>query len=41
LLHRTITARVEFPSPVHTPQAARAALVALAQEARNRKAGHA
>jgi putative heme iron utilization protein len=38
LLHRTTPARVDFPSQVHTPQEARAVLVALAQEARSGKA---
>lgn len=37
LLHRTNTARVEFREPVHTPKEARMALVALANEARDRK----
>jgi heme iron utilization protein len=36
LLHRTNVARIDFPEPVHTPGQARAALVALAKEARSR-----
>jgi heme iron utilization protein len=37
LLHRTNTARIEFPEPVHTPGEARMALVALVQQAREHK----
>jgi putative heme iron utilization protein len=36
LLHRTNAARIDFPAPVLTPGQARAALVALAKEARSR-----
>ena len=36
LLHRSKAARVDFPAAVHTPAQARAALVALAKEARVR-----
>jgi len=36
LLHRTNTARIDFPTPVRTPGAARQALVALVQQARAR-----
>jgi putative heme iron utilization protein len=36
LLHRSNAARVEFPARVRTPAEARAALVAMAKEARDR-----
>jgi putative heme iron utilization protein len=36
LLHRTHTARIDFPAPVRTPGEARMALVALVKEARLR-----
>ena len=34
LLHRTLAARIGVPAPVHSPGAARHALVALTQQAR-------
>jgi putative heme iron utilization protein len=37
LLHRSNAARIEFPARVRTPAEARAALVALAKEARDRQ----
>jgi heme oxygenase (biliverdin-IX-beta and delta-forming) len=37
LLHRSNAVRIEFPTRVRTPSEARAALVALAKEARDRK----
>jgi len=39
LLHRSNCARIEFPTPVKTPDQARSALVALARQARTRPAG--
>ena len=36
LLHRTHTARIDFPEPVRTPGEARMALVALVKDARLR-----
>lgn len=41
LLHCTNAARIPFASPVRTPAEARATLVALAQDARSRKAARA
>jgi putative heme iron utilization protein len=39
LLQRSNAARIEFPAPVHTPDQAHSALVALARQARNPPAG--
>jgi heme iron utilization protein len=36
LLHRTNTARIDFPAPVRSPAEARVALIALVKEARSR-----
>jgi putative heme iron utilization protein len=41
LLHRSNAARVEFPSRVRTPGEARAALVAMAKQARDQQANNA